>query len=48
MGPYNAQEAGTKVVKTQKVVPIPHFLVRIWLAEPDEITAVNFGGGCTA
>lgn len=42
MGPFAAADAHTEVVKTHKIVPIPHFIAGMWLPEPDGITAHYF------
>ena len=42
MGPYTAADAGTEIVKTRRIVPIPHFLVGPWLAEMDGIDGPQF------
>ena len=42
LGPYTAADAGTEIVKTRRIVPIPHVLVGPWLAEADGIDAPRF------
>ena len=42
MGPYTAQDAGTEIVKTRRIVPIPHSLVGAWLSEADGVDAPRF------
>ena len=46
LGPYDAADAGTELVKTRRTVPIPHFLAGVWLAEPDGIDAPTFWRRC--
>ena len=46
LGPYDANDAGVDLVKTRRLVPIPHFLVGVWLAEPDGIDAPKFWRHC--
>lgn len=41
-GPYTPQDQGTEIVKTRKIVPIPHFVVGFWLSQPDGIDAPTF------
>ena len=42
MGPYTAGDGNTTVVKTRKIVPIPHFLGGLWTAKADGMTARDF------
>ena len=42
LGPYTTADAGTEIVKTRRIVPIPHFLVEPWLAEADGIDGPRF------
>ena len=38
MGPYSAGDGNTKVVRTRKIVVIPHLVVGLFLASPNDIT----------
>jgi hypothetical protein len=38
MGPYSAGDGNTKVVRTRKIVIIPHLVVGLFLASPNGIT----------
>jgi hypothetical protein len=42
MSPYTVADIHTEVIKTCKIVPIPHFIASLLLTQPDGITALYF------
>ena len=42
MGPYTTQDAHTEVIKTRKVIAIPHFIGGLFLSQPDGVNARFF------
>lgn len=42
LGPYTATDAHTEVVKTRRIIPVPHFIGGLFLTEPDGISARHF------